>query len=577
MTGDTTQINAPSNLNSVHLSSSAIDLTWSDNADNEDGFKIERKIGASGVYSEIATVGSNVESYHDSGLAAHTEYFYSIRAFKGAASSLYSPESVAVTDNDFPDTPSNPIVTEATQDNPLDLVLSWSGNDPNSDDFTCKIFFGTDPANQNSTSYSNLENLQYGIVYFWKVVVKDSYNAVSESPIWTFTTPPQPPPAMPSGLAASLLSTQQINLYWTDNSNNELGFKIERKDGTDGDFRLISITDSPFFNDGDVQPNSTYYYRVLAYNGSGNSAYSEALEVTWTDTDEDGMPDSLENTTCTDPNDADTDDDGIPDGVEDANQDGAVDFGETDPCNLDTDGDGIQDGTELGYTLADIGPDTNTGVFQPDLDPASKTDPLDVDSDEDGIPDGVEDANYNGRVDAGETDPSDPLSRPVAVHLKKGFNLIAIPADVSTQYDLKDWLPVLGDNTEIEKVMVYDEREDKFVTLIPGSSSNPGFTLKGGEGLIVYAKLDKNITFTSVLCSTLDLTPGFSLVGFACPEDGYSAYQLLNDLGSENVSSIQRYSMEKGAFETAGFTQDGQLVGVDFTIVAGEGYFVYTK
>jgi len=35
--------------------------------------------------------------------------------------------------------------------------------------------------------------------------------------------------------------------------------------------------------------------------------------------------------------------------------------------------------------------------------------------------------------------------------------------------------------------------------------------------------------------------------------------------------------MEKGAFETAGFTQDGQLVGVDFTIVAGEGYFVYTK
>ena len=584
-TGDTTQINAPTNLNSVHLSSSAIDLTWLDNADNEDGFKIERKIGASGVYFEIATVGSNVESYHDSGLAAHTEYFYRIRAFKGAAGSLYSPESVAVTDNDYPDTPSNPIVTEATQDDPLNLVLSWSGNDPNSDDFTCEIFFGTDPANlsllgtvQNSTSYSILENLQYGIVYFWKVVVKDSYNAVSESPIWTFTTPPQPLPATPSGLAASLLSTQQINLYWTDNSNNELGFKIERKDGTDGDFRLVSITDSPFFNDRDVQPNSTYYYRVLAYNGSGNSAYSEALEVTWTDTDGDGLPDDLENTTCTDPFDADTDDDGIPDGVEDANHNGVVDPGETDPCLADTDGDSIQDGTELGYTLADIGPDTDTDVFQPDLDPVSKTDPLDVDSDEDGIPDGMEDANHNGSVDAGETDPNDILSNPsTLIHLKKSFNLIAIPADVTSMPDLKDWLPVLGDSSEIEKVMVYDDLDSKFVTLIPDSASNPSFILQGGEGLIVYAKQDKEITFTSVFCSTLDLKTGFNLIGIACPANGYSAYQLLNDLGSENVSSIQRYSIEKGAFETFGFGPNGQLAGVDFPIVPGEGYFIFMK
>ena len=31
----------------------------------------------------------------------------------------------------------------------------------------------------------------------------------------------------------------------------------------------------------------------------------------------------------------------------------------------------------------------------------------------------------------------------------------------------------------------------------------------------------------------------------------------------------------KGAFETAGFDPDGELVGVDFTIVAGEGYFIY--
>lgn len=329
-------------------------------------------------------------------------------------------------------------------------------------------------------------------------------------------------------------------------------------------------------------PGSSDQEQIIVYsNDDDMSPYANAAFVNATkplnDTDGDDLPDSLENTTCTDPNDADTDDDGISDGIEDVNHNGVVDPGETNPCSIDTDGDGIQDGTELGYTLADIVPDTNTGVFQPDLDPASKTDPLDVDSDEDSIPDGMEDANYNGRMDAGETDPSDPLSRPVAIHLKKGFNLIAIPSDVTNQSDLKDWLPVLGDSSEIEKVMVYDGQAGKFVTLIPGDPSNESFTLNGGEGIIVYAKQDKEITFTTVLCATLDLKQGFNLVGFACPKDNYTVFQLLSDLGSGNVSSIQRYSTEKGAFETAGFVPDGQLVGVDFTIVAGEGCFIYMK
>ena len=269
--------------------------------------------------------------------------------------------------------------------------------------------------------------------------------------------------------------------------------------------------------------------------------------------------------------------------------------------NLDTDNDGIQDGTELGITIDDIGPDTDTSIFQPDLDPTTTTDPLDNDTDNDLIPDGMEDANHDGVVDSGETDPynadtdndghndgeevnagSNPLNKlsypaTTTIQLKKGFNLIAIPEDVRSMPDLKDWLLILGNLTDIEKVLVYDTQADKFITLIPGDTSNPSFMLKGGEGLIVYAKQDKEITFTSVLCSTLDLKPGFNLVGFACPVDSYTAYQLLNDLGSENVTSMQRYSMEKGAFETASFRQDGQVAGVDFPIVAGEGYFIFIR
>ena len=139
------------------------------------------------------------------------------------------------------------------------------------------------------------------------------------------------------------------------------------------------------------------------YDSAGNRLGLVRAEI---DSDGDGLPDSLENTTCTDPFDADTDDDGISDGVEDANHNGVVDYGETDPCDIDTDDDGIQDGTELGYTLYDIGPDTDIDIFQPDLDPESTTDPLDDDTDNDGLLDGEEDTNHNGRVDPGESDPN---------------------------------------------------------------------------------------------------------------------------------------------------------------------------
>ncbi len=108
------------------------------------------------------------------------------------------------------------------------------------------------------------------------------------------------------------------------------------------------------------------------------------------DPDGDGLINSVEWDSCTDPADGDTDDDGLLDGVEDANYNGTVDPGETDPCNPDTDGDGIQDGTETGYTTDDVWGDTDLGVFEPDSTPLTTTEPLDHDSDGDGYSDGEE-------------------------------------------------------------------------------------------------------------------------------------------------------------------------------------------
>jgi hypothetical protein len=105
-----------------------------------------------------------------------------------------------------------------------------------------------------------------------------------------------------------------------------------------------------------------------------------------------------------------------------------VDSTETDPRNADSDGDGVQDGTELGLTagVADAdgnGPllGTHPQLFVADADPTQTTSALDADSDADGYADGNEDLNRNGRVDAGESDPTDANSVPAVSAKVPGF------------------------------------------------------------------------------------------------------------------------------------------------------------
>jgi subtilisin len=85
----------PSNLVGSPASVSQINLSWADNSNFENGFKIERWNGSS--YSQINTVGANVTTYLDSGLTPSTTYHYRVRAFNNAGDSGYSNENSATT------------------------------------------------------------------------------------------------------------------------------------------------------------------------------------------------------------------------------------------------------------------------------------------------------------------------------------------------------------------------------------------------------------------------------------------------------------------------------------------------
>ena len=71
------------------MSIGQINLSWTDNASNETGFRIERSSDGTS-FTEISTVGTNVTSYADTGLSAATQYWYRVRAYNGSGPSDYS-------------------------------------------------------------------------------------------------------------------------------------------------------------------------------------------------------------------------------------------------------------------------------------------------------------------------------------------------------------------------------------------------------------------------------------------------------------------------------------------------------
>ena len=76
----------------------SLTLTWTDNSTSEDGFKVERCTGMGCTnFTQIATVGANVTSYADTGLASGTRYMYRVRAYNAAINSAYSNIGTAKT------------------------------------------------------------------------------------------------------------------------------------------------------------------------------------------------------------------------------------------------------------------------------------------------------------------------------------------------------------------------------------------------------------------------------------------------------------------------------------------------
>jgi len=91
------------------------------------------------------------------------------------------------------------------------------------------------------------------------------------------------PPAMPTSFRVQSVSVNQVQLAWTDASNNEDGFAIERCSGKRACTNFVEIArvgaNIASYADTSVSGNTQYFYRMRAFNSGGSSGYTNVVSA----------------------------------------------------------------------------------------------------------------------------------------------------------------------------------------------------------------------------------------------------------------------------------------------------------
>lgn len=171
-----------------------------------------------------------------------------------------------------PDTPSlyNPS-DGATFDEGESINLSWSDT---GDEYYGEVWGG--PAGTSSFGWQtgtsrNIGSQWPGYVYSWHVKARNGAGTSGWSTTREFTVRP----AAPSGLSATAISCNEVELQWSDNSGGEEGYKIYR----DGTYIGQVGADVTSYNDVGVGESTSYSYYVKAFRGSISSSASNSANV----------------------------------------------------------------------------------------------------------------------------------------------------------------------------------------------------------------------------------------------------------------------------------------------------------
>ncbi|MFT3787295.1 MAG: fibronectin type III domain-containing protein [Tepidisphaeraceae bacterium] len=283
---------APSNLAGTAASTTQINLTWTDNATNETGFRIDRATNSTFTTGLVSTTAAaNATSASVTGLTANTTYYFRITALNGSLTSAAS-NTATVKTLATATAPAAPTTLAGTAVSTTQINLTWKDNATNetgfridraiNSTFTTGLVSTTAAANAQAAS---ITGLTANTTYYFRVVALNGVLASAASNIATIKTLATNPtaPAAPTGLISSVISSSQINLAWKDNATNETGYRIERATNstfTAGLVQTTAVANATFATLTGLAAGTTYYFRVFALNGTTVSAASNVVSAT---------------------------------------------------------------------------------------------------------------------------------------------------------------------------------------------------------------------------------------------------------------------------------------------------------
>ena len=283
--------NAPSALRGTPVSGVRIDLSWADNSSDESGFRVERAPDAGGVagtYAQVASVAANVTTYASTGLVAGTTYWYRVRGYNTVGTSAYSGE-VAATSMSAAAAPSGLSATAASSSR---INLAWTDNAADESGFRIErapdaagapgTFAQIASVGANVTTYGNT-GLTTGTQYWYRVRAYNSVGTSAYTNVAGATT--MRIPLAPSSVLGVAASPNIIDVTWSDNSDNETTFRLERAPdaaGVPGTFALVATLGANVttYRVTGLAGGTTFWYRVRAQNSVGNSAFATSPSVT---------------------------------------------------------------------------------------------------------------------------------------------------------------------------------------------------------------------------------------------------------------------------------------------------------
>ncbi len=255
--------------------------SWAETLTNGDERDIE--IRAIGTSIEVFVAGVSRISVTNSD---HSSGSVGMRA-AGVTSPTAGMAVTSITVDDA-GTPTAPSGLNLNAVSPTQVDLTWTDNSFNETSFRVErktgaggtyAEIGSNAA--DDVTYSDT-TVSANTTYYYRVRARNASGDSSYLTEQSVTTPSASAPTAPSALSLNVISATQVNLTWTDNSNNETSFRIERKTGSGGTYAEIgsTATNVNTYSDTTAAAGTTYFYRVRARNGVGDSAYCAEQSAT---------------------------------------------------------------------------------------------------------------------------------------------------------------------------------------------------------------------------------------------------------------------------------------------------------